>query len=183
MDLSIRSSSTFIGSAAAPDRRACAVPSECGGHAAAGLLRRGHAAAHVTAWPSRGESAAAWPPHSGLLPRGDELVDPLFQDVHRQGAGAEHLVVEGADVELAAELALRLLAQLENLQLPDLVAEGLAGPHDVAVGLVLDVHLVLRRMGVEEIDNLLTVPLLVMQAGVDHQPDRAQHLVLQTPVI
>src|SRR5579872_3567834 len=54
-----------------------------------------------------------------LLP-GDPVVDPLVEDVERQGAGAQHLVVELADVELRAELPPGALAQLEDLELADL---------------------------------------------------------------
>ena len=36
---------------------------------------------------------------------------------------------------------------------------------------------------VEEIDHLLARPLLVVEAGIHHQPDGAQHLVLQMAVV
>jgi hypothetical protein len=35
----------------------------------------------------------------------------------------------------------------------------------------------------EEVHHLLAVPLLVVQARVDHQADRAQHLILQMAVV
>ena len=40
----------------------------------------------------------------------DPAVHALFQHVHRQRAGAEQLVVEGAQIELVTQLLLRLLA-------------------------------------------------------------------------
>src|SRR5437667_9317429 len=89
-----------------------------------------------------------------LLPRRDPHVDPLLEHVHRQRAGAEDLVVEGADVEAVAELAAGALAQLGNLDRADFVAEGLAGPDAVAVGLVLHLDLVFRGAVVEELHGL-----------------------------
>src|SRR3982751_350255 len=96
-----------------------------------------------------------------LLPR-PPLRHPPLQHPHRQRAGAEHLVVEGADVEPVAELLLRLLAQAEDRELADLVGEGLAGPGDVAVGLALDPGVGGARVVAEELHDLLARPVLVV---------------------
>src|SRR5213083_2086638 len=90
-------------------------------------------------------------------------VDPLLQHVHRQRAGAEDLVVKGADVEAVAELAAGPFAELGDLQRSDLVAEGLAGPDDVTVGLVLHLDLVFRGVVVEELNDLFARPALGME--------------------
>src|ERR1051325_2066669 len=91
--------------------------------------------------------------------------------------------MELADFELRAELFLGAVAQLENLQLPDLERERLSRPDDVAVGLGLDLHLVDRRVVAEKLHDLVARPLLVVQSGVDHQPDRAQHFVIQSSIV
>ena len=75
------------------------------------------------------------------------------------------------------------LAQLEDLELAELVGQRLARPGDVAVGLGLDRRLVLRRMLVEEVDHLLARPVLVVHAGVEHQPIGAQQFIGQMAVV
>ena len=76
-----------------------------------------------------------------------------------------------------AELGRRLAAQLLDLQLADLVRQRLARPGDVAVDLVDDVELGLRRVRLEVVDRLLPRPVLVVHAGVDDEPHGAPHLV------
>src|SRR5258708_3426580 len=77
----------------------------------------------------------------GLLRRGPRR-HPRIEHVERHRASRERFVVESANVELVAQLLLRPLAQLEQLELPDLVPERLRGPRHVAVGLALHVGLV-----------------------------------------
>ncbi|EEF25620.1 conserved hypothetical protein [Ricinus communis] len=103
--------------------------------------------------------------------------------IHRQRAGAQHLVVEGADVEAVSQFLAGVVAQFKDLQLADLVTQGLSRPDDVAVGLALHFDFLDAGMVVEEVHHLLAVPVLVMQARVHHQADRAQHLVLQVAVV
>ena len=86
--------------------------------------------------------------------------------LERQRAGVEHGVVELPHVELRSEGLLRALAQLQDLQLPDLVRQGLPRDRDVAVGLGLHVHLVDGGVRVEVIHDLLPRPLL--QIGRAH---------------
>src|SRR3954463_13974992 len=83
---------------------------------------------------------------SPLLPRLRPLLrhpglDVLLQQVERHGAVAQHVVVEGPDVEFRAQLPLRVGAQLLDLQLADLVGQRLPRRHNVAVDLDLDVVL------------------------------------------
>ena len=56
---------------------------------------------------------------------------------------------------------------------PDLVSQCLSGPGDVAVHLGLYRRLVDSRVVVEVIDHLLAGPVLAVDAGVNHQSDRA----------
>ena len=91
--------------------------------------------------------------------------------------------MEGADVELVAELLLSAFAESEDRELADLVGEGLAGPGDVAVGLALDLHLVQRGMVTEVLHDLVAGPAFRVQAGVDDEADRAEHLVVQAAVV
>ena len=74
-------------------------------------------------------------------PRGDIGIDLLLQHVERQGPVLEHRGVEVADVEAVAQLLPRPLAQLDDLELADLVARRLAGIVDVALDLLDDVAL------------------------------------------
>src|SRR4029077_10500897 len=84
---------------------------------------------------SRTETAAAARVFRGSAVRGDEVANLLLQHGQRHGPIRQYGVVERAFVEPRTELGLRLAPQLADLQLAHLVAEGLAGPGDVAVGL------------------------------------------------
>src|SRR5207244_11419375 len=118
--------------------------------------------------------------------RGGELAIPyprlhiFLEHVERQLPAAEDLVVEGADVELRAELLLRVAAELADLQLADLVARDGAGLHDVAVDLVFDLAVRLRGVRAAEVDGLLARPAFRVQAGVDHEADGAPTLVIES---
>src|SRR4029453_6069059 len=70
---------------------------------------------------------------------GQALVDHLGQDRQRPPAGAQHQVVEDAQVEPAAQAGLGQLPEPDQLQAADHVGQGLAGHGHVTVDLVLDV--------------------------------------------
>ena len=70
-------------------------------------------------------------------------------------------------------------AQLADLQLADLVGQRLAGVGDVAIDLGFDIGVGKRGIVVHEGDRLLLGPALGVDAGVDHQPGRAPHLIAQ----
>ena len=72
---------------------------------------------------------------------GDPVVDLALEHGQRQRAGHQHLGVEVLEVEAAAERLLGLGAQLEDLELADLVGERLAGNGDVALDLGGDLGL------------------------------------------
>ena len=107
----------------------------------------------------------------------------MLEHVKRQCPAVEHLVVEGADVELVAERFLRAGAELEDLELADLVGQSLAGPGDVAVDLGLDAGLVDVRVVVEVVDHLLAGPALGVDAGVDDEADGAPDVGLEAAIV
>ena len=71
--------------------------------------------------------------------RRDPRVDLRFQRVERHRALSDHRIVETAQVEFAAELLLRLGAQLADLQFAQLVGQRLAGIGDVTIDLGVDI--------------------------------------------
>ena len=93
------------------------------------------------------------------------------------------MVVKGANVELVSESFPGAIAQLQNLQLANLVGQRLAGPCNVTVHLGLNGGLVNIRVGAEVFDHLVAGPALGMHAGVDDEADGAPHFVLQPAVI
>src|ERR1039458_6397526 len=82
--------------------------------------------------PGLGRLPASLLRRGGFLLR-DPRIDAVAQHVQRQGAGVQHLIVEGAQVEVIAQSRLGPLAQLQDFELPDLVGQSLAGPRDIAV--------------------------------------------------
>src|SRR5262245_55776928 len=64
-------------------------------------------------------------PHSRLFVSRDPAVDLLLEHVERHRAVAQHLVVERGELELRAQRLLGLLAQLDDLELADLVGQRL----------------------------------------------------------
>src|SRR5215469_10916267 len=116
---------------------------------------------------------------SRALLRGDPRVDARVKHVERQRAAAQHFVMEAANVELPAQLFPGPLAQLKDLQLAELIAQGLRRPGHVAVSLALYLGLVNAGVVVEVIHHLLARPVLVMEAGIDHKADGAQQIILK----
>ena len=72
--------------------------------------------------------------------------------------------------------------QLLDLERPDLVGEGLAGPDDVAVDLDDQVVLGRRRVLDEEVDGLLPGPAEGVHAGVEDEPARPHQLGVERAV-
>ena len=77
----------------------------------------------------------------------------------RGGAGIENQIVKLPDVELRPQAALSALAQVQQVELSDLVAECLARPGNIAIRLTLNIRLIDRRMRMEIIDYLLSGPM------------------------
>src|SRR5438093_6253382 len=78
----------------------------------------------------------------------------LPEGPERQGAVAQHRIVEGADVEATAQASLRIGPEAPNLELADLVGQRLAGPDQVSVHLVGDVVHGERAVLGHELDRL-----------------------------
>jgi hypothetical protein len=106
-----------------------------------------------------------------------------IQDVEGKRAVSEHFIVAVADVKLVAKFLPRFFPQFNDLQLSQLVSQGLTGPRDVAVDFALNVRLIHRGVAMEVVNHLLSGPMLLMHPGVDNQADRPPHLVFQTSVI
>src|SRR5215471_5614844 len=102
--------------------------------------------------------------------RSQVRVDSLFEQLERQRACTEYGGVEVADVELVTERLLRLVAQLEQLQLAHHVRARLARVDDVALDLA-------RFDSV--VNRLLPRPVLRVNAGVDDEAARAKQLGVQ----
>ncbi len=105
---------------------------------------------------------------------GDPFVGAGVEQIEREGAAVEHLVVEFADVKLGAQFFPGTFAEFANLELPKFVAEGLRRPCDVAVGLGLDRRLVNRAGLAEEIYDLIAAPSLGVDSGIHHETHRAE---------
>src|SRR5436309_56884 len=95
----------------------------------------------------------------------------------RQRAVSEHFAVVAPDIQPRREGGGRGVAQLAELELPDLVGQCLAGIHDVAVHLDDDVLLRLGGVVLEEVDRLLARPPQGMNPRVDHESHGAPHFV------
>ena len=96
--------------------------------------------------------------------------------VERQGALTQHLIVERADVELRAQLPLRIATQRFYLELSTLVRQCLRRHHDVAIDFL---DYVLLRLGAVRLaagradEDALTGRLHPAQMG--HQPNDGAH--------
>src|ERR1041384_8175358 len=87
------------------------------------------------------------------------------KNLERHDARRQHYVVVLAQREAIAERLLRLLTELDDLQLPHHVRAGLAGVHDIPLHLA----------GFDAVvDGLLPCPFLPMQTGVDHETTSAE---------
>src|SRR5581483_11373686 len=99
-----------------------------------------------------------------------------LEQIERQNAAVEHLVVEAADVEPLAQLLVGALAQLAEFELAELVGQGLRGPGNITVGLRLQSGLIDRAGLAEEVHHLLTRPALRVDAGIHYETHRAEQL-------
>src|SRR6266850_3607071 len=104
-------------------------------------------------------------------------LDPCFEDIQRQRAVIQDLVVELADVELWPKFFGRIGAEFFQLQFADFVSQRLARPDDVAVDLDGDVVLALALIGQEVIDRLLPGPAHRIHACVHDQADGPPYFV------
>src|SRR5258708_27701433 len=87
-----------------------------------------------------------------------------------QGSAIQHLIVEGANVELGDQVSPGSFAELANLQLAKLVTKGLRRPRDVTVGFGLDGRLVHGSRLAEKLHNLIACPTFGVDSCVHNQP-------------
>ena len=77
--------------------------------------------------------------------------------------------MEGPDIEVGAKLLLGTIAEIENLELTDLVAEALSRPCNIPVNFSLDRRLICGAAFTEVGDCVFTGPTFGVNAGVDNQ--------------
>src|SRR3984957_12488151 len=142
-------------------------------------------------WPSVNQSRSE---NSGRItsdPRGigceflrpNPAIRPGVRQVERKHAAVQHLIVKTTDVESGAQLHPRTVTQFAELQLTQLVREGLRRPRDVAIRFRLDGRLVDGPRFSHELDHLVAIPTLRMDAGIDYQPHGAEQLAGESPIV
>jgi hypothetical protein len=105
------------------------------------------------------------------------------EQVERENATIQHLVVERPDVKLWTQFLPSAFAKFDELELPDFVTKGLGRPGNVAVCFGLDLGLVEGAGFAEEVDHLLAAPALGVDARIDDQAHRAKALALESAPI
>jgi hypothetical protein len=91
--------------------------------------------------------------------------------------------VEGPDIETRAEPLLRSIAEIESLELTDLVAEALTRPGNIPVNLGLDRRLITCAAVAKVGYALSAAPTFGVNAGVDHQADGTHQLQIEPSII
>ena len=94
-------------------------------------------------------------------------------------ATANDLLVEIPHIEAFAEPLLGTTTQLQNLELPNLVGERLAGTRDVSVDFGSDVGFAECSVRSEILARLLPAPAFRMQARIDDKGRRTRQLRVQ----
>src|ERR1019366_1629155 len=110
-------------------------------------------------------------------------VHPPLEYRERKRAVPEKLVMKSAYIEPGSKGCSSAFRQFENFELTDFVTERLARHNDIAVHFGLYGRLVLGRMGMEVIHHLLPGPMLLMDARVHYQPDRAKHFTAEAAIL
>lgn len=72
---------------------------------------------------------------------GDPFVSTLIKEVEGERSAIDHGIMESAYIEAWAQLLLRAIAQLTELELAQLIGKGLRRVGDVAIRLALDKRL------------------------------------------
>nr|GEU28273.1 hypothetical protein [Tanacetum cinerariifolium] len=116
---------------------------------------------------------------SGALDRADVAVDHGRQHRERHAAALHQRVVERGQFEARAQCGPCAFALAQDLVVAHLVAARLARRHAVAVDLAGHGRFAASRVLDQEADRLLAAPLHAVDAGIDHQPARAELLRLQ----
>jgi hypothetical protein len=95
------------------------------------------------------------------------VIDAGFQHVERQTSSTEDFIMEGSDVEARTKLLLCAIAEIENLELTDLVAEALRRPCNIPVNFSLDRRLVRGAAFAEVGHRPFASPTFGVNARVD----------------
>jgi len=90
--------------------------------------------------------------------------------------------MEGPDIEAGTKLPLGAIAEIENLELPDLVAEALSRPRNIPVNFSLDRRLICGAFA--EVGHCLFAgPTFGVNAGIDNQANRTHQLQIEPSII
>src|SRR5580704_3248211 len=111
------------------------------------------------------------------------VIDAGFQHVERQASSTENFIMEGPDIEARTKLLLGAIAQIENLELTNLVAEALSWPRNIAVDFSLDRRLICSAAFAEVSHCLFAGPTLGVNAGVDNQANGTHQLQREPSII
>ena len=103
-----------------------------------------------------------------LFLTGDPRVDAFLDCPEGDEAIMQHSVMKAADIELRAEGVLGALSLDQECLHPHHEGGGLTRDRDVAIDFTRGVGA--RRVVIEILDRLFARPMLVMNAGVDHEP-------------
>src|ERR1700760_1668758 len=86
--------------------------------------------------PTQAKTGLVW--GTGLLLALDPAVGASVQHVQRQNAAVQHFIVELLDVELISQFLTAALAQFDELQLAQFVAELLGWPRNIPIRFALN---------------------------------------------
>src|SRR5580692_5952457 len=136
------------------------------------------AAGNTTAGDSRRSST-----HAVRKLTSNPVIDAGFQQVERQASTTENFIMKRSDIEARTKLLLGAIAQIENLELTDLVAEALSWPRNIAVDFSLDRRLICSAAFAEVSHCLFAGPTLGVNAGVDNKANGTDQLQREPSII
>jgi hypothetical protein len=119
-----------------------------------------------------------WSSHGG-----EPAVDLLVERRERHAATEQDLIMEGFYVEAGSQRSFGALSQLEDLELPYLVGEGLSWVGDVTLHFGGRLHLAHGRVIRHPTYTFFDSPPLRVDPGVDHQPVGAQDSVVEMSIV
>src|SRR5208283_1490182 len=110
-------------------------------------------------------------------------IDPGFQHVERQASSTEDFIMKRPDIETGTKLLLGAIAEIENLELTDLVAQPLSRPRNIPVNFSLDRRFISDAAFAEVGHCLFARPTFRVDAGVDNQASRTHQLQIEPSII
>src|SRR5271155_4230536 len=109
--------------------------------------------------------------------------DAGFQHVEREASSTEDFIMERSEVEAGTKLLLGTTAEIENLELTDLVAEALSRPCNIPVNFSLDRRLISGAAFAEVGYRLFAGPTFGVNARIDDKADRTHQLQIEPTVV